>query len=248
MLTLDSDVHEAFEALRKLGLSRYEALAYLHLLISGGANPKSVCDTTGIPYTKVYEVLRKLEKRGWIVKASDKPLIYVAKGSSEIIKAVKEDFEQRIVKAGKILSQLEKAKIKGASVSSILVVRNFDALTSIIKDLFRRAKHEVRAIIATNYMNKILKTLTMPESLKIRVLIRPGIEAPKDKEYRYITGILPLDLVIVDNFRMILSMGRVSDSSFPRIFGIVINDEELINATVEYFESLWQKSKTAKTE
>ncbi len=242
---MEANIGEAVEALRKLGLSRYEALAYLHLLISREASPKAVCSATGIPYTKVYDVLKRLEKKGWIIQISERPILYVAKNPSEVIKTVEENFKCRISKARKLLSELERFKAEGASVASVLVVRNFDALVSIIKDFFKEAEVEVRTLVATKYINELVNSLLSREDLKVKILLRPGMKAPQRGEYRYIVGgILPLDLIISDSSKMLLSLGRMAAASRPRVFGVVVSDEELVSAAVEYFDTLWERSST----
>ncbi|RLE62975.1 MAG: hypothetical protein DRJ38_08630 [Thermoprotei archaeon] len=247
MKLLETSIGEAIEALRRLGLSRYEALTYLHLLISGGVSPKAVCDATGIPYTKVYDVLKRLERKGWIIQISDRPVLYVAKSPSEVIKKIEETFKHRISEARRLLSELEKFRTEGASVASILVVRSFEALASMIKDFFRKAEIEIRTIVATSYINELINSLVTSMSLKVRILLRPGMKPPSRGDYRYIVGgILPLDLIIADTSRMILSLGRMATTSHPRVFGVVISDEELISAAVEYFDTIWEQSSIEK--
>ncbi|WP_148688521.1 MULTISPECIES: TrmB family transcriptional regulator [unclassified Methanopyrus] len=52
--------------LSELGLSEREARVYLYLVRAGEANAREVSEGVGIPYSKVYSVLRSLEDKGWV--------------------------------------------------------------------------------------------------------------------------------------------------------------------------------------
>jgi len=64
------------EALARLGLSMYERKAYLALLKHGDMTAKEVCEAGDIPYSKVYEVLGRLEAKGWIESSRERPAKY----------------------------------------------------------------------------------------------------------------------------------------------------------------------------
>jgi sugar-specific transcriptional regulator TrmB len=52
--------------LQKLGLTYYEAKAYLALMITGVTKPSILSEESEIPRTKIYGVLKSLEESNWI--------------------------------------------------------------------------------------------------------------------------------------------------------------------------------------
>ena len=52
------------KALRDIGLTGYESIAYLHLVITGPSAANQISNSTGLPYSKIYDVLTNLEKKG----------------------------------------------------------------------------------------------------------------------------------------------------------------------------------------
>ncbi|MDE2125364.1 MAG: TrmB family transcriptional regulator [Armatimonadetes bacterium] len=56
--------HELLSGLREFGWTEYEARAYLALLPLGRATGYRVAQVAGLPTAKIYEVLRRLERRG----------------------------------------------------------------------------------------------------------------------------------------------------------------------------------------
>jgi len=83
-----------------LGLSGYEARAYLALLRLGRAQPREVARESGVPQQRVYDVLRSLEWRG-LVKAEGP---YYAPVPPE--EALAAEGERRILEARKQAEEL----------------------------------------------------------------------------------------------------------------------------------------------
>jgi sugar-specific transcriptional regulator TrmB len=54
-----------------LGLSGYEARAYLALLRLGEASPREVAEEAGVPTQRIYDVLRRLSRRGLVSRVGE---------------------------------------------------------------------------------------------------------------------------------------------------------------------------------
>lgn len=66
----DAQLHVSLE---EFGLSRYEALVYVALLSEGRVSAAELSYASGVPRTKVYPTLRRLERKGLVVVSSGKP-------------------------------------------------------------------------------------------------------------------------------------------------------------------------------
>jgi Predicted transcriptional regulators len=65
------EARPAIRHLRALGLSQSEAELYLAALTRGGGDAKSLSQTSGVPYGKVYTALKDLSKRVGLLKSRD---------------------------------------------------------------------------------------------------------------------------------------------------------------------------------
>ena len=74
-------------SLREIGLTGYELVAYLHLLTEGPTTANQISKNTGLPYSKIYDVLISLEDKGWIEIESGRPKKYYPKPPSEALEA-----------------------------------------------------------------------------------------------------------------------------------------------------------------
>jgi len=93
--------------LRKLGLNVYESKAYLGLTTTGVATAAELAETSGIPRAKVYEVLKGLEKSGFVISAGGRPAKFKAMPMDAVISKIQDqarsDHDER-------LRQIDRAK------------------------------------------------------------------------------------------------------------------------------------------
>src|SRR5437899_13060350 len=54
------------KALKEFGLTEYEAKVYVSLVESGTQAAGELSRTASIPYSKVYEILGNVERKGWV--------------------------------------------------------------------------------------------------------------------------------------------------------------------------------------
>ena len=68
----DGTLHVSLE---EFGLSRYEALVYVALLSEGEVSAAGLSYASGVPRTKVYPTLHKLEKKGLVIVSNGRPQV-----------------------------------------------------------------------------------------------------------------------------------------------------------------------------
>ena len=73
------------KALEKIGLTSYEIKTYSALLKTGQINASDLSQKSGVPYSKIYEVLGTLEEKGWIGSDESRPTQYFAKPPSTAV-------------------------------------------------------------------------------------------------------------------------------------------------------------------
>ncbi len=64
--------------LLKIGLSQYEAKAYLALIRSGSVNGGTLSKKSGVPQSKIYEVLYKLAHKKFVSILEVRPRLFKA--------------------------------------------------------------------------------------------------------------------------------------------------------------------------
>jgi len=87
---------EARKVLREIGLTDYETRAYLVLLERGVMTASEVSEHGGVPYSKIYETLNSLERKGWIEAEQGRPSRYFPKSPSEALEEARLRLEDMV--------------------------------------------------------------------------------------------------------------------------------------------------------
>lgn len=82
--------------LKELGLTEYETETYLALLKSGVLTASEVSEQSNVPYSKIYETLNALERKGWIEAQHGRPSKYFPKSPVEALSMTKLRFEEKL--------------------------------------------------------------------------------------------------------------------------------------------------------
>ncbi len=80
---------KAKKALEQIGLTGYEIRTYVALLKSGELTAQDLSQKSGVPYSKIYEVLGTLEEKRWIGSDNSRPTRYIAKSPSTGLETTK---------------------------------------------------------------------------------------------------------------------------------------------------------------
>ncbi len=81
-------------SLEKVGLTSYEIRTFTSLLTDGELTASDLSQRSGVPYSKIYEVLGTLEEKGWIGSDESRPTQYFAKSPSTGLETTKQKMEE----------------------------------------------------------------------------------------------------------------------------------------------------------
>ncbi len=91
------------KALDNIGLTSYEIKTFSSLLKGGEQTASDLSQKSGVPYSKIYEVLGTLEKKGWIGLDDSRPTKYFAKSPSTCIETTKQRMETEFTENQRII-------------------------------------------------------------------------------------------------------------------------------------------------
>ena len=87
---------ENIEVLKGIGLTMYEAEAYVTLTSLISSNATEISEKSGIPRSKIYDVLKGLVKKNYIDVEDGRPLTYNVKSPVEVLSREKERLDNEI--------------------------------------------------------------------------------------------------------------------------------------------------------
>src|SRR6059058_2320982 len=86
-------------ALKEFGLTEYEAKAYVSLVESGALAASELGRIASIPYSKIYEIIGNLERKGWVELEQGRPSKYYAKAPSTALESSGSGLRRRLGRA-----------------------------------------------------------------------------------------------------------------------------------------------------
>src|SRR5918994_1113853 len=162
------------KAMEGLGLTGYEIKVYLCLLETGSMTASDISKKSGVPYSKIYEVLNSLEDKGWLESNSSRPQKFFPKSPLTALEAMKMRIESGIRDSkNMIMSELmpiyEKSGIRERP--EIWVVMGVYNIAAKIGEIIQTCQHEL--LIA---LPQVAEGIARPIQPTLRTLQEKGVK------------------------------------------------------------------------
>jgi len=86
---MSQEYRRAVDVLGKVGLTLYEARAYIALVARGVGDAATLAQTAGIPRTSAYKVLESLSQKGYATPTGGKPILFRPRPPLEVAETLK---------------------------------------------------------------------------------------------------------------------------------------------------------------
>jgi len=162
------------KALEKIGLTSYEIRTFSSLLKAKELTASDLSQKSGVPYSKIYEVLGTLEGKGWIGSDDSRPTKYFAKSPATGIETTKQKMESEFKEnQNVILNELVPLYEKSGSSEKpdIWVLSGTVNIAAKILEMVETCRNEV--LIALPEAGEELVKQALP---KLRLLHDKGVE------------------------------------------------------------------------
>ncbi|WP_042683797.1 TrmB family transcriptional regulator [Candidatus Nitrosotenuis chungbukensis] len=245
------------KSLEKIGLTSYEIRTYSSLLKTGELTASDLSQKSGVPYSKIYEVLGSLEEKGWIGSDDSRPTKYFAKSPATALEVTKQKAESEFKQNENIVLRELVPMYEKSGVSErpdIWVLSGIMNIASKILEMVEMCRNEV--LIALPKANEELVKQALPKLRQLHdkgVVITILMSSEMDKE-----SLKALKRVASIKVKKgLFGGGIISDKRYVVIlFGQLANESESTEAVAiwadhaglagfarEYFEYLLRDAK-----
>ena len=246
---------DAKKVLHEVGLTEYETRAYLILLERGVMTASEVSEFSNVPYSKVYETLNSLEKKGWVEVEKGRPSRYFPKAPSEALEAERLRLEgmlsgwKRVV-LGELQPLYEKREL--LEKPDIWILRGEFSVMAKLQEMLEVVKSELLVAVpafAKNFVDASVSTLAQVRTIGVDVKVMVAGKWTQ-KELSIIDNVRFRDNmfgggVIVDGKEALLFLGEADKKrSYAGLLVIWSNHIGLVKFAREYFQLLWDTAKT----
>ncbi len=233
---LETEYRKLASVLEKLGLSDYEARAYVALVVKSHATADELAAISMLPRTSVYKALRTLEKKRYVTATVGRPTTYHPV-------AVEEIRARTLIELNEMFDKL--ASIKGmlsemGTPQLVYTIIDKKRVMAKIGDMIESAKRsimvsspaiaEIRSAHAQRFKDAVNR------GVKIVMITLPGAKVPESTEVYRKSDLLATDIITDGEMAMIaspdLELCGFSDNPFiaehlERFMRMAIEKEEL---------------------
>ena len=236
-------------------MTDYEIRSYTSLLEIGPATASQLSESSAVPYSKIYEVLGSLEKKGWIEMEHGRPSKYYPKPPSVAMDITKSQLETSLrTNEALILGELQPLyEKKGVREHpDIWIVRGSFNVLAKIREIVEQVQKEILASVpaipdsVAGMLIPLVKAVA-ERGVKIQVMtMSPATDIVarlmnlcevRTREQMFGGGI------IADGKEVILLLGQENEAMSLAIWSDHVG---LAKFAKNYFEYLWADSKSAK--
>ena len=246
------------KAMENLGLTHYEIKVYISLLNENTMTAQELSKKSGVPYSKIYEVIGKLEDKGWIDSDSSRPTKFYPKSPSTALEAMRMRIENQVKeKESIIIQELMAVYEKSGSKEKpeIWVLRGLYNIIAKVKEIIQNCEKELLLAlppVAESITSQIHQTLKISYENGVKITILASESATMDTvkplsnigEVKFKNSMFGGG-VISDRKHVVILLGTEMDNNNKyEPLALWAEHTGLANFSREYFEYLWKDAKT----
>ena len=243
MTTMDEA--ELREGLQEVGLTQYETDAYLAVLERGTAPAVKIAEQTGIPKSRIYDVLDDLERDNYVETfTQDSSLSVRPRDPADVMAALQQRADRLQTTAEAIEERWERPEIDDHKIT---IVKRFDSVLDQFRAVAEQATNQIQIAVTPSQFEAVRPALedAIDRGIFVKLCLATGFEnahavdriefADVATEARH--RMLPAPFIaLVDRRHTFFS----SKSPANEEYGIIVDDLTLTYVFHWYFQSaLW---------
>ena len=226
------------QVLKDIGFTDYEAKAYLALLQESPLNGYTIAQRSGVPRSKIYEVLAGLVRNGDVLISCGEPVLYAPKPSADIIESRRAAFERHLKAAEQGLAEFESKK---TPTDLLWDIHGRDEIFYRLREVIGRAESKLLLQIFEEDTAELYDSLekAAQRGVEIFVIAYGNVDLPFAHVYSHEPGHAEITaeygerwaILSIDGKEIvtgIVSMGRESRAAWSAHLGIVMPITEQI--------------------
>ncbi len=251
---------KAKKSMESLGLTNYEIRVYTALLSTGATTAAEISKRSGVPYSKIYDVLNSLYVRGWTYSDNLRPQNFFPKSPSTAVEAMMVEMENSIrnnrnIIINELMPIYEKTGLK--EKPDIWVVSGLYNIASKVTEIIQSTKEEL-LIAIPKIPDTVIKSIQpflrelFEKGVKIIILVSEETSAEIIKPMSRVAEIRLKNSmfgggVIGDSKQVLILLGEgKNDNSENNNYDIIAIWAEhigLASFAKDYFKYLWEDGK-----
>jgi HTH-type transcriptional regulator, sugar sensing transcriptional regulator len=241
-------------ALKDFDLTEYEVKVYVSLVESGTQTASELSRTASIPYSKIYEILGNLERKGWVETEQGRPSKYYPKAPSTALESSRVRFETTLKSSQEdAIEELQPLYEKkgGLEKPDIWIVRGQNNILDKIRETLGRTRKEL--FVAMPVAPDPIISMALPllalmkgKGVNVSVMLPQTINQDLIRKLKTLARVRTREQmfgggIISDDNQILILLGE--DPQKGLTLAISSDHIGLVRFGKSYFEYLWESSK-----
>jgi HTH-type transcriptional regulator, sugar sensing transcriptional regulator len=234
--------------LEEFGLSKYESMAYVTLVSRGTLGASEIAYYSNLPRTKIYTILKKLERKKLSTISSQKPMIATATPPSEAFGEIITFQERKLSSMHRILESLKKLRecSKKQYEEKKYLILEPNAVVKKIEELISSTKSNIDLILDSWGRNVVFQCKTSlsdiaRKGVKINMLLGipsiindSNVTFPEGVEIRSdnVSG-----NILIFDFKTIIFIDSANGKA-----SLILSADPFCTSYVKLFDEKWEKA------
>jgi len=259
---------EAEAMLKHLGLTEYEAKAWLTLISHGSCTAEKISSLSDVPLPRVYDTMVALAERGLVIITKTRPQTYRSTNPKRFFELLKEDEQRKMQEKIKKIEDVSPQFLRVISNIPKITERETEEVFAYVKrkvnmeklwfELNSQARNEV--FIFAGDLSWVKKTAKLIKNVlkkgvnykvlfcksdknaisNVKKILKLGINA------KYCPSLGNLRGLIIDDKRVSIVQTEKGSIKELKYTTIMMNNKLIVNVFKQYFLSLWKYATEAK--
>lgn len=247
--------------LHELGLSKYEASAYLALLTEGQSTAKEIATAADIPQSRVYDILDRLNTKGFVKAQPGRPKKFGTVNPERAIEQFAEykqdqfaaELEKTMMAGDGFVESVESDRRSADASSDTDIVWSYQSerqLFGVFERLCREATTDIRMVTRADSIERKVSRLKEVLDERSEMGVRFRVIVPEDQPIKSVVADRLAEWAEVRRAHGIGAQIYLFDAeailmAFPdgdHYVGLTVRSEELGETLNHLFEALWTNS------
>lgn len=191
----------------RLGLTEYEARAYIAVVCIGEGGVGEISQESGIPRARVYDIMERLAGKGFVEIGNSKPLRYRANDPKRVLQGILVELEHSV---NDITLQLEKKKRRTSkSLTPVWLIPDERGIDTRLRELLDSSPNSVSLVAPSRCL--LLKYASVLSELSNHIKVTVVI----DHDAEGFRGLLGATTIMKPNSPLLSSKGGLRVLNFP---------------------------------
>ena len=242
--------NEILGGLEELGLSNYEASAYFGLLGKGLITANDLAYCSSLPRTKIYSILKKLERKRLVLISNQKPLMFRALSPKDSFGDILEKYEEKVSGLRNLVERLQSINDEGLRNKGIeekhYLVLNQSLTDNRIIELIKTSRNSIEItlnswghVLFSAVRELILKAVIRGVKVNVLFDINSNIDSFVLPNAVYMKKTSITSNMFIFDKNIIILMNKDGTNSI-----YLDSVDILIPVLIRQFEDLWNKEKS----